>query len=58
MRAAGMDLKEFSLPPELKDMGKPVDQVLEAMKAAEKKKADALAEAGTHAAPDLSKKAP
>lgn len=39
MRAAGMDIKEFSLPPELKDMGKPEDQVLAAKEAAEKKKA-------------------
>src|SRR5690349_11900852 len=45
MRAAGMDLKEFSLPPELKEMGKPVDQVLASKEAAEKKKA--AAEAGT-----------
>jgi len=41
MRSAGMDLKEFSLPPELKDMGKPEDQVLAAKEAAEKKKAEA-----------------
>ena len=49
MRAAGMDLREFSLPPELKDVGKPKDQVLEAMEAAEKKKkaAEAAAQAGT-----------
>ena len=47
MRQAGMDLKEFSLPPELKDLGKPVDQVLASKEAAEKKKA--AAEAGTHA---------
>jgi hypothetical protein len=51
MRSAGMDLKEFSLPPELKDMGKPEDQVLAAKEAAEKKKAAAAAEAGTHAKP-------
>ena len=41
MRAAGMDLKEFALPPELKDMGKPEDQVLAAKEAAEKKKKEA-----------------
>lgn len=45
MRAAGMDLKEFALPPELKDMGKPVDQVLEAMEAKKKKDAAAAAAA-------------
>jgi hypothetical protein len=45
MRAAGMDLKEFSLPPELKDMGKPVDQVLEALEAKKKKEAAAAAAA-------------
>ena len=45
MRAAGMDLREFSLPPELKDVGKPKDQVLEALEQAEKKKAAAAAEA-------------
>jgi hypothetical protein len=55
MRAAGMDLKEFSLPPELKDMGKPEDQVLAAKEAAEKKRA-AAAETGTHAAFDPSHK--
>ena len=38
MRTAGIDLKEYALPPELKDMGKPVDQVLAAMEAAKKKK--------------------
>jgi hypothetical protein len=45
MRAAGMDLKEYSLPPELKDMGKPEDQVLAAKEAAEKKKKEAAAAA-------------
>ena len=45
MRAAGMDLKEFSLPPELRDMGKPVDQVLEALEAKKKKEAAAAAAA-------------
>ena len=39
IRAAGMDLKEFQLPPELKDMGKPEDQVLAAKAAAEAKRA-------------------
>lgn len=60
MRQAGIDLKEFSLPPELKDMGKPVDQVLAAIEAG-KKKAEAAAAAiaaGTHAAPDPHKKTP
>jgi hypothetical protein len=50
MRQAGMDLKEFSLPPELKDMGKPVDQVLAAKEAGEKKKAEAAAAAAQAAA--------
>ena len=45
MRQAGMDLKEFSLPPELKDMGKPEDQVLVAKEKAEKKAAEAAAAA-------------
>ena len=49
MRAAGMDIKEFQLPPELKGMGQPVDQVLASKEAAEKKKAAAAAESGTHA---------
>ncbi len=49
MRAAGMDLKEFSLPPELKDLGKPTDQVLAAKEAGEKKKAAAAAEAAAAA---------
>lgn len=47
MRAAGMDLKEYALPPELKDMGKPEDQVLAAKEAAEKKKKEAAAAAAT-----------
>lgn len=47
MRAAGMDLKEYALPPELKDMGKPQDQVLAAKEAAEKKKKEAAAAAAT-----------
>lgn len=52
MRAAGMDLKEFSLPPELKDMGKPVDQVLEALEAKKKKDAAAAAAAAGTPEPD------
>ena len=44
MRSAGMDLREFSLPPELKDVGKAEDQVLAAKEAAEKKKAAAAAD--------------
>lgn len=43
MRSAGMDLKEFSLPPELKDIGKAEDQVLAAKEKAEQKKAAAAA---------------
>jgi hypothetical protein len=46
MRAAGMDLREFSLPPELKDVGKAEDQVLAAKEAAEKKKKEAAAAQG------------
>jgi hypothetical protein len=38
IRAAGMDLKEFQLPPELKNLGAPEDQVLAAKAAAEAKK--------------------
>jgi hypothetical protein len=45
MRAAGIDLKEYALPPELKDLGKAEDQVLVAKEAAEKKKKDAEAAA-------------
>ena len=41
MKAAGMDLKEFSLPPELKNIGKAEDQVLAAKEKAEQKKAAA-----------------
>ena len=51
MRQAGMDLKEFSLPPELKDMGKPVDQVLEALEAKKKRDAAAAAEAAAAGTP-------
>jgi len=51
MRGAALDLKEYALPPELKDMGAPEDQVLAAKAAAEKKAKAAAAEAtGTHAA--------
>jgi hypothetical protein len=51
MRAAGVDLKEYALPPELKDMGKPEDQVLVAKEAAEKKKAEAAAAAAKEGTP-------
>lgn len=44
MKAAGMDVKEFSLPPELKN-ATAVDEVAAAKEAAEKKKA-AAAQAG------------
>jgi hypothetical protein len=47
MKSAGMDVKEFSLPPELKNAGA-VDEVAAAKEAAEKKKAAAEAQ-GTHA---------
>jgi len=55
MRAAGMDIKEYSLPPELKDAGKAVDQVLAAKEAAEAKRKAAEA-TGTHATYDPDKK--
>lgn len=45
MRAAAMDLREFSLPPELKDFGAPEDQVLIAKEKAEAKKKAAAEEA-------------
>jgi hypothetical protein len=45
MRAAAMDLREYALPPELKDIGKAEDQVLAAKEAGEKKKAAAAAAA-------------
>ena len=48
MRAAGMDVKEFSLPPELKNSGA-VDEVAAAKEAAEKKKAAAAEAQGTFA---------
>lgn len=48
MRAAGMDVKEFSLPPELKNSGV-VDEVAAAKEAAEKKKAAAAEAQGTFA---------
>ena len=51
MRTAGIDLKEYALPPELKDMGKPEDQVLVAKEAAEKKKAEAAAAAAKEGTP-------
>jgi hypothetical protein len=41
MVANGMDVKEYQLPPELKDAMKPVDQVLAAKEAAKKKEAEA-----------------
>ena len=41
MKAAGIDTKEFSLPPELKEADKVVDQVLAGMEAAKKKAAAA-----------------
>ena len=52
MRAAGMDLKEFSLPPEIRDM-EAEDQVLVAKEKGEKKKkaAEAAAAAAGAAAP-------
>lgn len=49
MRAAGLDSKEFQLPPELKDV-KPSDPVAEAKEAAEKKKAAEEKKAGPAAA--------
>jgi len=49
MKAAGMDTKEFSLPPELKEADKVVDQVLVAMEAAKKKAAAADGEVATPA---------
>ncbi|MGH7186639.1 MAG: hypothetical protein ACRETF_08225 [Nevskiaceae bacterium] len=55
MRAAGMDLKEFSLPPEIREMEKAVDHVLAAKAAGEKKKA---AEAALNAAPTENKDPP
>lgn len=42
MKAVGLDTKEFSLPPELKEADKVVDQVLASMEAAKKKAAGAL----------------
>jgi hypothetical protein len=44
MKAAGMDTREYALPPELKDADRPVDQVLAARAA--KKESE---EMGTHA---------
>ena len=57
MKAAGMDTKEFSLPPELKEADKPVDQVLAAMEAA-KKKAEAAAAANGEPVPAAAAPAP
>lgn len=51
MKAAGIDLKEYALPPELKDLGKAEDQVLAAKEAAEKKKKEAEAAAQGGAPP-------
>lgn len=48
MRSAGIDVKEFSLPPELKNAGA-VDEVAAAKEAAEKKKAAAAEAQGTFA---------
>jgi hypothetical protein len=48
MRAAGIDIKEFSLPPELKNSGA-VDEVAAAKEAADKKKAAASEAQGTFA---------
>lgn len=48
MRSAGMDVKEFSLPPELKNSGV-VDEVVAAKEAAEKKKAAAAEAQGPFA---------
>jgi hypothetical protein len=52
MKSAGMDTKEYSLPPELKEMDKVVDQVLAAKAAGEAKQAKeaeaAAAAGGTH----------
>jgi hypothetical protein len=49
MQANSMDIKEYSLPPELKDMGKPKDQVLAAKEAADAKKKDEAEQLGTYA---------
>jgi hypothetical protein len=46
MKSAGMDVKEYSLPPELKNSGA-VDEVAAAKEAAEKKKAAAAEAQGT-----------
>jgi hypothetical protein len=50
MKAAGVDPKEFQLPPELKDV-KPDDPVAAAKEAAEKKKAAEAARAAEQAHP-------
>ncbi|HUR40713.1 MAG TPA: hypothetical protein VM240_06045 [Verrucomicrobiae bacterium] len=54
MRQAGIDIKEFALPPELKDMNKPVDQVLAAKEAGEAKAAKAAAAAAALQEPPIS----
>jgi hypothetical protein len=51
MKAAGIDVKEYALPPELKNVGV-VDEVAAAKEAAEKKKAAAAAPQGTFAKPE------
>lgn len=51
MKSAGIDPKEFSLPPELKDV-KPTDPVEEAKQAAEKKKAAEAARTAAAANPE------
>jgi hypothetical protein len=48
MRSAGMDVKEFALPPELKSSGA-VDEVAAAKELADKKKAAAAEAQGTFA---------
>lgn len=50
MKSAGMDVKEFQLPPELKD-AKPDDPVAAAKEAAEKKKAAEAARAAEQSEP-------
>jgi hypothetical protein len=49
MMQAGMDIKEYSLPPELKDAARPVDQVLAAKEAAEAKAGKDDGPPGTYA---------
>lgn len=53
IRAAGMDLKEFQLPPELKNLGAPEDQVLAAKAAAEtKRQKDLVQDASNNSHPE------